>query len=118
MSNFTSPWTEPKRLVSLKMTCSACPSQWEGELEDGNWIYARYRHGYLSIETGPTAEEAVCGELIFAAEIGDQYDGDMGTQEMLEHAQAVLTRAFPPATVGVDRTNPWQDGELSLEDMG
>lgn len=33
----------------LTQTCGACPSQWEGELEDGRMLYIRYRWGYLSI---------------------------------------------------------------------
>lgn len=33
------------KVVALKKTSIACPSQWEGTLEDGRAVYARYRHG-------------------------------------------------------------------------
>lgn len=33
------------KVVALKKTCIACPSQWEGILKDGRVVYARYRHG-------------------------------------------------------------------------
>lgn len=32
-------------LVTLKQTCRACPSQWEGRTTDGMDFFARYRHG-------------------------------------------------------------------------
>lgn len=32
-------------------TCSACPSQWEGKLDDGKrMFYARFRHGHFYLE--------------------------------------------------------------------
>jgi hypothetical protein len=39
---------ELPKVVALKKTCIACPSQWEGALKDGRVVYARYRHGELS----------------------------------------------------------------------
>lgn len=47
------------RVVALKKTCIACPSQWEGVLEDGRVIYARYRWGELSVGVGDGVDEAV-----------------------------------------------------------
>jgi hypothetical protein len=46
-------------LVQLKQTCSACPAQWEGQLEDGRKLYARYRWGHLSVGVADTLDEAV-----------------------------------------------------------
>lgn len=39
-------------IASLKRTCIACPSQWEGVLEDGRPIYIRFRWGELSVRLG------------------------------------------------------------------
>jgi hypothetical protein len=49
---------QPK-VVALKKTSVACPSQWEGDLEDGRAIYIRYRHGHLSVGVGDDIDEAV-----------------------------------------------------------
>lgn len=35
------------KVTKLIRTCSACPSQWEGETEDGRYLYIRYRWGRL-----------------------------------------------------------------------
>ena len=37
------------KAISLIKTCEACPSQWEGTLDDGRNFYIRYRWGYLSL---------------------------------------------------------------------
>jgi len=80
------------------MTCRACPSQWEGETEDGRAIYVRYRHGYLSAGVGSTMDDAVTagwnfealgsepgdGVLIHSEKVTDENDGVMSTAEMLE----------------------------------
>lgn len=47
------------RIVKLVETCSAAPSQWEGELSDGRMFFVHYRHGTLSIGFGETANDAV-----------------------------------------------------------
>lgn len=77
------------KLVTLVQTCTACPSQWEGCLEDGRYIYARYRWGHLSVRAGPTPDDAVFGEdEIFegSPEGADSFDGWMDTEQMLELA--------------------------------
>ena len=62
-------------------TCGACPSQWEGSLDDGRAIYIRYRHGYLSIRLSeePTDDimKAVGGKEAFGTGYGDGWDGCM-----------------------------------------
>lgn len=35
------------KITSLMQTCFACPSQWEGKTEKGQYLYIRYRWGYL-----------------------------------------------------------------------
>jgi hypothetical protein len=63
------------RSADLRMTCSACPAQWEGETIDGESFYARYRWGGLSVEVG--------GEEIFYARAGDALDGMMSTEQLV-----------------------------------
>lgn len=87
--------------TSLVMTCSACPSQWEGKLQDGRMFYARYRHGYfyISVSDGPTEDgfDAVTDNYLMEAEVGDGMDG-VSTEEMQEltkdYVDWSLTRRF------------------------
>ena len=65
------------RVKNLTMTCGACPSQWEGWSEDGDFLFVHYRYGILYVEKG--------GERIFYQEIGDSFDGIMSTDEMLDY---------------------------------
>jgi len=68
------------------MTCGACPSQWEGHLEDGRMFYIRYRWGYLSARVSPVPTEdvyeAVSGEEVYCEELGGEYDGELSTEDM------------------------------------
>jgi hypothetical protein len=41
------------KLIELTRTCSDCPTQWDGRLDDGRVVYIRYRHERLSIKVGP-----------------------------------------------------------------
>ena len=75
------------KIIELTQTCGACPSQWEGKLEDGRMIYIRYRYGGLevSISYYPTDDvsDAVNGESIFQKYIGGAYDGVLDNEKML-----------------------------------
>ena len=55
------------KVAHLTMTCSACPTQWEGETEEGVAIYIRYRYGSLTLDLD--------NETVFQASIGDGLDG-------------------------------------------
>lgn len=49
------PWwifKKKVRIIELKRTCIACPSQWEGRTDDDRPVYIRYRHGHLTVELG------------------------------------------------------------------
>lgn len=74
------------KVIALKRTCLACPSQWEGTLEDGRAVYARYRHGELSIGVGDDIDEAVRNArsdvAVYAEEIGEGLDGFMDFEEL------------------------------------
>src|SRR6187200_3071987 len=82
------------KLVSLKNPCIACPSQWEGALEDGRAIYARYRHGELSVGVGNDINEAVrngmSDQALYANAIGNGLDGFMDPQELKAQLHGVL----------------------------
>lgn len=71
------------KIVKIEKVCQACPSAWEGKLEDGRNFYCRYRWGSFSIRIS----EEVNGEEnleIFRESIGDEYDGVMNDSEMYE----------------------------------
>jgi hypothetical protein len=93
------------KLVTLRKTCIACPSQWEGILEDGRTIYARYRHGELSVGVGNDINEAVrngmSDQALYANDIGDGLDGFMDFQELKAQLHGLLE--FPADLVEHDR---------------
>src|SRR3989338_8330316 len=88
---------EMKRAVVVKaceQTCEWVPSQWEGSTTDGRPIYARYRHGYLSIRVGRVGQriqQAVrSGREIVGLTIGDDLDGVMTYAELRRHTQGLV----------------------------
>ena len=72
------------KIKSLQQTCFACPSQWEGELEDGRFIYIRYRWGNLGFGIGNTLSEAI-ENYNYGEDLGKEFDGVMETNDMLRH---------------------------------
>jgi len=38
------------KIKKLEQTCYGCPSQWEGEDNERNYIYIRYRWGTLRVD--------------------------------------------------------------------
>lgn len=80
-------------VTTLKRTCIACPSQWEGHLKDGRMFYGRYRWGWLTIEVSenPTQDvmDAVGGNLLLEQEIGGGFDGDMSNEDFIEKMLSV-----------------------------
>ena len=87
------PSGRPK-VVALKKTSTACPSQWEGTLEDERTIYARYRHGALSVGVGNNIHDAVhngsTDQALYADYIGDGLDGFMDFEELKVHLYGLL----------------------------
>lgn len=79
------------KISEIVQTCEACPSQWEGTLEDGRAIYIRYRWGGLSVRLSetPTDEimDAVKGEEIFGEDIGEPLDGTIELTRVYEILQ-------------------------------
>lgn len=66
------------RITELIQTCVACPSQYEGETDDGLYVYVRYRHGLLTIE--------VNNRRIFTCSYGDVSDGYLPYDELTTFA--------------------------------
>ena len=81
-------------VVALKMTCLAVPSQWEGELNDGRSLYARYRHGLLRVGVGQGISEAVKNSApetaLHCERLGYRFDGVMSSEELRERLRGVL----------------------------
>lgn len=82
------------KLVALRRTSLACPSQWEGTLADGRVVYARYRHGELSVGLGDDITEAVRNGMsdraLCADYVGDGLDGFMDFEELKVHLHGLL----------------------------
>ena len=76
------------KLQTLIKTCSASPSQWEGQLEDGRYVYIRFRWGHLSVRASTESiDDAIgTGEALYegSPEDSDALDGVMSTCEMLK----------------------------------
>ena len=47
------------RILTLKRTTWACPTQWVASLDDGRTVYARSRNGELSVGVGDDLDDAV-----------------------------------------------------------
>ena len=77
------------KVTYINQTCGACPSQWEGNLEDGRMFYARYRWGCLSIELSKEKTNNVMmamgedGNLIYNERLGDEFDGVFDQSELI-----------------------------------
>lgn len=99
------------RVVALKKTSTACPSQWEGDLEDGRAIYARYRHGHLSVGVADYVDGAVrngmSDEALFADYVGDGLDGFMDFEELRVQLHGLLE--FPIDLTVENEQPPNQD---------
>lgn len=71
-------------ITKLEQTCAACPSQWEGKTSDGDYVYIRYRWGYLSVTLYAIDKLLVHGKQIFGKAIGEDLDGAMSFEELKE----------------------------------
>ena len=76
------PERETIKVAHIRNTCPACPSQWEGATDDGQYVYIRYRWGWLRVEVG--------NEIVYHQRIGGQLDGHMDENELSGHLKGVL----------------------------
>lgn len=74
------------KVISLQKTCSACPAQWEGKLEDGRMIYIRYRWGHLrldvSLDPSDDVQDAIGNTVYSMTNPENEFDGYMETTTM------------------------------------
>jgi hypothetical protein len=108
------------KVIALRKTSLACPSQWEGALEDGRMIYARYRHGELSVGVGKDIDEAVrsrrYGQALYADHVGDGLDGFMDFEELRTHLYGLLE--FPADLAVENEREPEWDPEALEKLLG
>lgn len=76
-----------------RLTCIACPTQYEGRLPDGRVYYFRYRSGKAWLGLGETIEHAVddsfSGPVLV---LGDRLDGSMEEEEFEAAAAELMKR--------------------------
>jgi hypothetical protein len=63
-------------------TCNACPSQWSGRTTENEYLYVRYRWGWLRVE--------VNDQEILSKKCGGPLDGYMDFEELVEHTATLL----------------------------
>lgn len=68
--------------IKLDYFHGACPTQGEGETDDGFSVYVRYRHGILRVD--------IAGVTIFRKYCGDDLDGVMNFEELKIHTKGVI----------------------------
>jgi len=84
------------KLVKLEKTCLACPSQWEGQINDGRWIYIRYRWGDLIILLSKKNISIKhinffdTSETIFTWKSGELFDGVMSIERLIYLTSKIL----------------------------
>jgi hypothetical protein len=81
-------------VYDLRRTCIACPSQWEGRINDHGSIYIRYRWGTLTVRLSMTDANAVGVDTCFFEDdrgrrTGDRLGGYMDTGEMRKSLEGV-----------------------------
>jgi hypothetical protein len=70
-----------RTVKEYKCTCSACPTQYEGTLDDGTPFYFRFRWGHATLRLNPWSDNE---ELIYSEQISDGLDGFMEEDKVLE----------------------------------
>jgi hypothetical protein len=71
-------------IKAIVRTCTACPSQWEGKLENKQDIYIRYRWSHLTVQIGNTLTEAIISEPVYHNQFGlSPYEGWLSNIDMM-----------------------------------
>lgn len=79
------------QVIEIERTCGACPSQWEGRLDDDRHIYVHYRGGTFTIGTGRTIDDAV--DMSIDRPVVRTIDADGGGWMTDEEMQKAVTDA-------------------------
>jgi len=61
---------------------SFCPTQWDGETDNGEKVYIRYRWGVLTVDLN--------GEEVFSVKAGEEFDGIMSDEDMKEFTKSLI----------------------------
>lgn len=91
------------RIVTLRRTTWACPTQWVATLDDGRTVYARSRNGEFSVGVGDDLDDAIdksSGPEALYFEYVE--DGPMGFDELRAHLYGLLEF---PADLSVENAN-------------
>jgi hypothetical protein len=79
------------RIVTLRRTTWACPTQWVATLADGRIVYARSRHGEFSVGVGDDLDDAVLKssgpEALYFEYVEES---PMGFEELRAHLYGLL----------------------------
>lgn len=51
------------QITKMERTSTGFPAQWEGQLENGQYIYIRYRWGLFTLGIGDTIDDAVLNTI-------------------------------------------------------
>lgn len=78
-------------VLEVHQTCVARPAQWEGRLDDGRYVYARYRYGNLQIGVGSTLEDAVSDDNTFNRQLSHSSDGTLTYQGLIDATAGIFT---------------------------
>ena len=79
-------------VVEYTQTCGACPAQWEGTTDAGWYVYARYRHGWFSVDLAPSEEHWMSDRwVVLSMQHGEDLDGYMSDEELRELTKDVIT---------------------------
>ena len=76
-------------LKRLTQTSDACPSQWDGELDDGTPVYIRYRWGFLRVDLNPWTEQS---QTVYGQQLGEPLHGCLIEDDMLEAIAGVMRK--------------------------
>lgn len=82
-------------VVSLRRTCTACPSAWEGITDTGCQVYIRYRWGTLTVRVGKEGFDyfdhpvlnVVDMDVLMDEKIGDPLDGLIKYDDMKQRVE-------------------------------
>lgn len=83
---------KPLVIARIEQTCTACPAQWDAWTDDGEYVYIRYRWGYLFVERAmtPDAWRENDYEVVLEKDIGALWDGQMSYAELTRFTKDVL----------------------------
>jgi len=86
------------KIIKLWKTCFACPAQWEGKLDNGQYVYIRYRWGIFRVGIADCINDAI-NNSVCIEEIGSQLDGFMETKQMLKLVRKINIKASLPILI-------------------